>query len=120
MAWGYWSYVAADSLISATILVVICIGVLVIYRLEKGKEFVIRRIIGIDTQEVVGEDDDAGKYQGIQTVTPTGKDHVRWVALSFAALAAMMLSFTVMTFFQGCFLANARLIPNDECPDYPM
>ncbi|CAF3839127.1 unnamed protein product [Rotaria sp. Silwood1] len=120
MAWSYSSYVEADTLISAAILVVITIAVLLIYRLERGKQFVIRWIIGIETQEAVGEDDGAGKDQGIQIVTPTEKDHVRWVAWSFAALAAMILSFTVMTFFQGCFLANARLFPNDECPDYPM
>ncbi|CAF2990404.1 unnamed protein product [Rotaria sp. Silwood2] len=120
MAWSYPSYVEADALISAGILFVIAMGVLVIYRLERGKEFVSRRIIGIETQEAVGEDDGVGKDQGIQIVTLTKKVHVRWVAWSFAALAAMILSFTGMTFFQGCFLASARLFPNDECPDYPM
>ncbi|CAF3967408.1 unnamed protein product, partial [Rotaria sp. Silwood1] len=94
MAWSYSSYVEADTLISAAILVVITIAVLLIYRLERGKQFVIRWIIGIETQEAVGEDDGAGKDQGIQIVTPTEKDHVRWVAWSFAALAAMILSFT--------------------------
>jgi len=32
----------------------------------------------------------------------------------------MTLSVTAVLIFQGCFLSNTRLLPNDNCPEYPM
>jgi hypothetical protein len=48
------------------------------------------------------------------------KESVTCIGVFFCFLGALALSITAVLIFQGCILANTRVLPNDNCPSYPM
>ncbi|CAF1507422.1 unnamed protein product [Adineta steineri] len=107
MEWTYWAYTGVSISISCALVLFVAIGVTFSYCYSKtGEEFINKRVIGIDPPKM--EDD------------PNKKGSRRRIVVSFCILAIMIISTAAVLIFEGCFLANARLLPDDDCPDYPM
>jgi hypothetical protein len=63
---------------------------------------------------------DAAENNVKEKLSKTDKKSVLVITTLFCFLAALTLSITAVLIFEGCFLASTRLLPNDNCPDYPM
>lgn len=110
---------------------------------KKGKEFVSDKILGIELEKAEEEEDaDESKHmsghsnevnnktnrrigENNEKTTPVpvnfpGKIPRLLITVSFCLLAVVSLSITAVVVFQGCILANQRILPEDDCPEKPM
>ncbi|CAF0881923.1 unnamed protein product [Adineta steineri] len=131
MEWTYSVYMGVTYGISCTLFVVISTGVAFIYSCSKtGKEFINKRVIGVDPPDVEDDENDDVKKkrmkikEDVPSENKSDDDHDtngnKLIGGLFCILAVMTLSIAAALIFEGCFLANARLLPDDNCPDYPM
>ncbi|UJR29754.1 hypothetical protein I4U23_017302 [Adineta vaga] len=131
MGWTYPAYVGCNIGISVGLILIILLVVLIIfYNSELGQKFVNERIIGIDPPELEDDEEIKKKMKEIfkdeksfpWNILPRRCKCTRsdWIGFLFCLLGTMTLSITAILIFQGCVLANARVIPDSDCPEYPM
>lgn len=110
MEWSYSAYQWIDFVVSTFLIIITSVSVYAIFRCSKnGEKFVLERIIGIEPYKAKNKD-----HSRVQRIVMQTMHFLFWL------VSAGPLSISVLLLFQGCFLANARLYPNEDCPDYPM
>ena len=124
MEWTYSVYTGFNYGICIALIVFMFFGVLIIFfTSETGKKFVNERIIGVDPPEWEGDEEETDKQESSPKVNDSLSRKSRWrtcIGILFCILGIMTLSITIVLIFQGCLLANVRLLPDDQCPDFPM
>ena len=125
MSWTFSSYNGVNFGISCGLCFIIMIAVFVTFCTSpKGKRFVHDRIVGIEPTNVDDEDEDEHEVTKTQSVVSkppkSDKNTIDCVSVLLCILGTAALSIAAVLMFQGCFLVNARLVPNDDCPDYPV
>ena len=136
MEWTYPAYTVANYGISLGLILVAIIGLFVtFFKSKKGQEFVIERIIGVNPTKAHDDYDDhdpqhhpvrnpsldlsRNGLESKQKPIDMKQRSIRYIGIFCCLLGGMILSITAVLIFQGCFLMSARLVPDDDCPEYP-
>ncbi|UJR19513.1 hypothetical protein I4U23_022643 [Adineta vaga] len=132
MEWTYISYTIANYGITFGLVLMTIIGVFATYfSSKKGQEFVIERVIGINPAKAHDTYNDQDmknlsletnkhEFQSNQILFHIKQRSIFYIGIFCCLLGGMTLSITAVLMFQGCFLTDVRLIPGDNCPEYPM
>lgn len=136
MEWTYAAYTVANYGISFGLIVGAVIGLFAtFFNSKKGQEFVIERIIGVNPTKAHDDYDHHDPQQENIQNQPLGMNRngleskqkpvdikqrsLRYISIFCCLLGGMILSITAVLIFQGCFLMSARLVPDDDCPEFP-
>ncbi|CAF1246841.1 unnamed protein product [Adineta steineri] len=128
MLWTYVTYTVADYGISIGLVVFAILGVFItFFRSKAGQEFVIERVIGVNPTKAHhryndpdGDGDDEKNDIANQKFAQIKKRSLFYIGIFCCLLGGMTLSITGVLIFQGCFLANIRVLKGDNCPEYDM
>lgn len=137
MEWTYVTYTVSSYGITIGLVLVAIIGVFAtFFSSKKGQEFVIERVIGVnptkahddysdyDTRQhnVNKNSLDTNEYRSESEPKPVqiNQRSLFYIGIFCCLLGGLILSITAVLMFQGCFLTSARLLPDDDCPDYPV
>ncbi|UJR29756.1 hypothetical protein I4U23_017304 [Adineta vaga] len=119
MGWTHSYYIGCNIGISVGLIVILMIIVLsTFYSSNEGQRFVNEIIIGIDPPKL--EDEKTKNAHSIIGCGDCKLSRNGWIGLLFCLLGIMTLSITAILIFQGCILANARVIPDGDCPEFEM
>ena len=129
MEWTYAAYTVANYGISLGLILVAVIGVFAaFFNSKKGQEFVIERIIGVNPIKAHDDYNDHHPQQqnvnmnvleSKQKPIDINQRSIFYIGVISCLLGGMILSITAVLIFQGCFLMSTRLVPDDDCPEYP-
>ena len=139
MEWTYLTYTVADYGITILLVLIAITGVFAtFFSSKKGEEFVIERVFGVNPTKAHDDynDNDVKQYKLnldnrsqnnngpppdlTQQYIQVKQRSIFYIGIFCCLLGGTILSITAILLFQGCFLANTRLLPGDACPDTPM
>ena len=142
MEWTYtWYTVASYCIPIGVILIIMTVVFVAFYSSRKGKEFVQEKIVGVDLTKADEDDEDVengtknnkteqghdavkdnGAENGEVTIEPclSEKKSIQILSFLLCLIGIGTLAITVVLLFQGCALANTRVVANDNCPEYPV
>ncbi|UJR06973.1 hypothetical protein I4U23_011261 [Adineta vaga] len=137
MEWTYTTYTVANYGITIALVLSCIIGVFAtFFSSKKGQEFVIERVIGVnptkahddynehDSQQQNGKNlfSDPDEYNSAPKpwLTQVKQKSVFYIGIFCCLLGGLILSITAVLMFQGCVLTDVRVLPDDDCPEYPM
>ena len=124
MEWTYtWYTVASYCIPIGVILIIMTVVFVAFYSSRKGKEFVQEKIVGVDlTKAEDDEDADNGTEKDeVKTERCVSRERaIQILSFLLCSIGIGTLAITVVLLFQGCALANTRVVANDNCPEYPV
>jgi len=122
MEWTYTAYTIADYCITLGLALVTIAGVFAtFFSSKKGQEFVFERLIGVNpTKTHENANNNRIDFSPKQTSDQVKNKSLFYVGILCCLLGGMTLCITAILMFQGCFLTSVRLLPDDDCPEYPV
>ncbi|CAF0773693.1 unnamed protein product [Adineta steineri] len=119
MEWTYSAYAGVNAAIAIILVIITSIVVTLSYCCsDKGQELINEIVIGVKPPKVEDDqDEDASSKKKRRYLWKKFKNSI---IITFCLVAIAILTTAGGLIFEGCLLANARLLPNDNCPDYPM